>query len=210
MMTPVERHVAGATIQHESPFCGLSVPIVYEPPREEIRERWIRPLYFGLGEPHVAGFVRANASAATDDLIHELLSHFDWRSKVAGAYLAALRRRTGFTEQMGCLLLRSDVAFAGAAYCLALAEFNTDEGLSFLCRYLDHYLSQTHLWFDQSSAMAALAYLDEKNATETLSRYASAWEAFVANKSHWNLQASIAHFAQKMDTLHALQAASGG
>ena len=210
-MNPIERHVAGATVQHEGPFSKLEVPIIYELPSIELRERWIRPLYFGLDKPHVAEFIRAKASSVTDELIHELLSHFDWRSKVSGTYLAALGSRSIFTEQVGRLLLRSDVSFAGSAYCLALAEFNSAEGLSFLRRYLDHYLSQADLWFDQGAAMAAVAYLDEKNNTNILSQYTVAWNAFIENKSDWrSLQRVTAFFSENMHRLHALQAVANG
>ena len=207
-MNPIERHVAGATVQHDGPFSRLEVPIIYELPSVELRENWIRPLYFGLDKPHVAEFIKANASSVTDELICQLLSHFDWRSKVVGAYLAALRRRSSFTEHIGRLLLRSDVSFAGAAYCLALAEFNTAEGLSFLQKYLNHYLSQVDLWFDQGAAMSAVAYLDEKNNTTILSQYTGTWNVFIESKSDWSLQKFTAFFKGNMQRLHALQAAA--
>lgn len=205
-MNPIERHIAGTTVLHNGPFSQLEVPIINEPPSVELRENWILPLYFGLNKPHVAEFVKANASSITDELIFELLSHFDWRPKVAGTYLAALQRRNSFTEQIGRLLLRSDVSFAGTAYCLALAEFNSAEGLSFLQKYLKHYLSQVDLWFDQGAAMSAMAYLDEKNNTTVLSQYTPAWNRFIENKSNWNLQRSTAFFKENMQTFHALQA----
>jgi hypothetical protein len=205
-MNPIDRHVAGATVQHDGPFSRLEVPIIYDLPSVDLRENWIRPLYFGLDKSHVADFIRANASSVTDELICELLSHFDWRSKVAGAYLAAIFRRSSFTEHIGRLLLRSDVSFAGAAYCLALAEFNSAEGLSFLQKYLNHYLSQVDLWFDQGAAMSAVAYLDEKNNTAILLQYTATWNLFIENKSNWSLQSSTDFFKENMQRLHALQA----
>ncbi len=71
--------------------------------------------------------------------------------------------------------------------------------------YLDYYLQQADLWFDQSHAMGAVAYLDLKNGTNHLGKYLQLWEVFTANKTNWNLQRSIKSFEDEMNTLHALK-----
>lgn len=204
MITP-EQHSAGATVQFESPFAGLAVPSSHGPLPADILEKWVLPLYFGLHEPHVRAFLTLRLSEASDELITQLLSDLNWRSKVTGAYLAALRDRNSFSEHIGRLLVRSDVCYASKAYCLALAEFNNSAGNQLLLDYLDYYLQQADLWFDQSHAMGAVAYLDLKNGTNHLGKYLQLWEVFTANKTNWNLQRSIKSFEDEMNTLHALK-----
>jgi hypothetical protein len=117
----------------------------------------------------------------------------------------ALTSRSAFTSQVGRLLLRSDVCFAGAAYCLALAEVNSDESIAFIDEYLSYYLTRNDLWFDQATAMAALAYLDRINGTSIQSRHLAAWSKFVEDKPLWSLAKSNALFEESMATLHALK-----
>ena len=107
-MNPLERHVSGATVTHESPFSGLSVPVTDGHLPEDVRETWVRPLYFGLDKPHVKQFVKECLQLADDALISRLLANFDWRPRTAAAYLVALLGREAFTTQLGHLLLRSD------------------------------------------------------------------------------------------------------
>ncbi len=209
-MNPLQLHVAGATVRHESPFAALEVPVSYELLPIEIREAWVRPLYFGLRRPHVEAFLASHLREVSDELVLQLLTHFDWRSRATGAYLAALGERTSFTEHIGRLLLRSDVCYAGAAYCEALASFNLPQGISLLERYLSYYLSRTELWFDQRHAMGALAYLDKKNNTATLSQYLPQWYDFVANKSGWDLEHAVAFFEECMEVLQALKRHNAG
>ena len=209
-MNQIELHVAGATVQSESPFSGLDVPVYREPLNKTLLEEWVRPLYFGLEKPHVAEFVKKHRSLITDELILDLLTHYDWRPRTTAAYLAAIGRRKSFTEHIGRLLLRSDVCYAGSAYCMALATFNSPEALSFLKQYLDYYLTRIDLWFDQRSAMAATAYLDGKNHTNTVSSHMPAWNEFIKNKTNWDLQESVSFFMQNMEILNALQVAEHG
>ncbi|HEY0557070.1 MAG TPA: DUF6000 family protein [Thermoanaerobaculia bacterium] len=205
-MNRVQLHVAGATVRHQSPFSDLEVPVIYGPPPAEIIETWVRPLYFGLRQPQVEAFLATHLPRVGDELIHQLLSHFDWRPRSCGAYLAALTHRTAFADHLGRLLVRSDVCFAGKAYALALAALDEPAGNAYLEEYLDYYLQRIDLWFDQGEVMAALAYLDKKNGTDRLSRYLPLWHAFVADKKSWELGKSIAFFEENMDRLHALAA----
>jgi hypothetical protein len=205
-MNPVQLHVAGATVRHQSPFSDLKVPVIYGPPPGEIIDTWVRPLYFGLPQPHVEEFLTSHLPRVSDELIHQLLSYFDWRPRSCGAYLAALTHRTAFVDHLGRLLVRSDVCFAGKAYALALAEPDEPAGNAYLEKYLDYYLQRIDLWFDQGEVMAALAYLDKKNGTDKLARYLPLWRAFVADKKSWDLGKSIAFFEENMNTLQALVA----
>jgi Family of unknown function (DUF6000) len=204
-MNPLEQHVAGATVTHDSPFADLQVPVSDQLLSVDIRETWVQPFYFGLRKPHIKEFVAKHLHLVNDELIFKLLASFDWRPRTAGAYLAALSDRQVYTTQIGHLLLRSNVCFAGSAYCIALAQFNSSESIRFLDKYLTHYLTCHDLWFDQGDAMGALAYLDRLNGTTSISRYMDAWAQFVENKSNWNLAQSVARFEESMAVLNELK-----
>jgi hypothetical protein len=208
-MNPLELHVTGATVTHNSPFAGLQVPVNNQLLPVDIRDTWVRPLYFGLRKPQVKEFVAGHLRLLTDELIFQLLASFDWRPRTAAAYLAALSDRQAFTTQIGRLLLRSDVCFAGSAYCIALAEFNSHESVGFLNEYLTYYLTRHDLWFDQGDAMGALAYLDRLNGTANVARHMDAWSRFVENKTNWSLAGSIARFEESMTTLRELKPNDG-
>jgi len=201
-MSSVERHVAGATVSHCSPFADLQVPVTDQLLPVDIRETWVRPLYFGLRKPEAKVFVAGHIHLVTDELISQLLANFDWRPRTAAAYLAALTQRQSFTAQIGRLLVRSDVCYAGSAYCVALAEFNSSESIRFLDDYLSYYLTRHDLWFDQGDAIGALAYLDRLNGTKNVERHMVAWNEFVKTKATWSLAGSIAHFEESMKALH--------
>lgn len=204
-MNSIERHVAGATVSHESPFARLQVPVSNQMLPIDIRETWVRPLYFGLHRPEAKVFLAKHIQLVSDELIAQLLENFDWRPRTVGAYLAAITNRRSFTLQIGNLLLRSDVCYAGSAYCMALAEFNTSESVQFLDDYLKYYLTRKDLWFDQGAAIAALKYLDRLNATSNIQSHMDAWSKFVENKENWELAGITAHFEQQMKTLHEIK-----
>ena len=208
-MDSIELHVAGATVAHDSPFAGLQVPVNELALPADVRETWVRPLYFGLRKPQVKEFVSGHLHLVSDELISLLLANFDWRPRTAAAYLAALSDCSAFTTQIGLLLLRSDVCFAGSAYCVALAEFNSLESVRFLDEYLAYYLTRHDLWFDQGDAMGALAYLDRLNGTANVARHMNAWSKFVENKSNWSLAGSVTRFDENMTILHELKSNYG-
>lgn len=204
-MDAVQLHFAGATVRHKSPFSDLAVPTTDAPLPDDVRKTWVMPLYFGLDKPDVKPFLADHLRLVSDDLISQLLANFNWRPRTAAAYLAALSNREAFTTQLGRLLLRSDVCYAGSAYCLALAEFNSSAGIGFLEEYLSYYLTRRDLWFDQADAMAAIVYLDRVNGTDLQPRHMSAWNKFVEDKKNWDLAESVAWFEGKMATLWALK-----
>ena len=208
-MGDVERHIAGATVSHVNPFLVLQAPVDDQDLPADIRETWVRPIYSSFREPGTREFVARQLPLVTDELIAGLLANFDWRPRTAAAYLAALSDRQAFTTQIGHLLLRSDVCFAGSAYCIALAGFNSRESVGFLDQYLGYYLTRHDLWFEQGDAMGALAYLDRVNGTANLDRHLRAWNRFVENKPHWNLVGSIAHFEEDMAILNSLKTPLG-
>ncbi len=197
-MNELQLHIAGATVRHRSPFEEISVRTDAQPLPTEVRERWVRPLYFGLRKPGAIDFINTNLGDADDQLIDQLLGQFDWRPRTVGALLAALLNRHPFTNHIGALLLRSDVCYAGHAYCIALASFKSPESISFLNRYLEYYLTRPELFFDQIHAMSALAWIDSELHTSYLNDHIPAWERFVEGKSAWNLEKSCNVFSETM------------
>ncbi|RAK62914.1 hypothetical protein DLM85_22200 [Hymenobacter edaphi] len=113
-----------------------------------------------------------------------MLGDFNWRTRLTGAYFAAINNYQQFTDAIGRLLLKSEVCYAADGYCLALLLFGTAEAKDYLQQYLHYYLRRPDLWFDQNDALAALTLLDTAAAAE----FAEAWLKFVADKPNWNLQ----------------------
>lgn len=205
-MNPVQLHTAGATVAHSSPFSALEVPVDTEMLSDELRETWVRPLYFGIHKKDAQDYLVENFHLISVGLISQLFANFDWRPRSVAAYLVAVSGKPEFTTLIGRLLLRSDLCYAGAAYCIALAAINSNESVAFLEEYLSYYLTQPNLWFDQAHAMAALSYLDKINDTERAGRFHGEWGKFIVNKANWNLDDSIVRFAQSMKNVESLKA----
>ncbi|MFG1945769.1 DUF6000 family protein [Nonomuraea sp. NPDC048826] len=104
-----------------------------------------------------------------DDL--RLMLDGEWRSRLTAAWLIGLDRRTRFREQLGTRLLDSEFVYAGAGYCFALARFGEAEDAAILAGYLDRYLPQVDCDYDQTSAIGALLYLDERHGTDRAARF---------------------------------------
>jgi Family of unknown function (DUF6000) len=197
-----ERHAAGATVSHISPVASLAVASDHTPPPQEFIERWIQPFYMqALSDPaKLERALRGVLGEIDESLIRQLLAYFDWRPRVVGAFFAAIR------GCIGRLLLRSDVCYAGVMYCVALARFNTPSAVRYLREYLEHYLQQPDLWFDQQVALAALRFLDAKNYTADATVFVSRWQEFVANKPNWDLGRATDSFVFRMNTIEDLAA----
>lgn len=199
-------HVAGATVRHESPFSGLEVFENNEPISQEFINKYISPFY--LTDRSTEEFrekCRNVVDSVDEDIVIKLLGDFNWRSRSVGAYFAALLDMKVFEGNIGNLLLRSDVCYAGSDYCLALASFSSPEAVEYLNQYLEYYLNQHDLWFDQNSAMGALSYIGSKNKTDLVSLHLPAWNEFIANKPNWDLLATTARFAEQMSYLDKLK-----
>lgn len=203
----LQRHVAGATVLHHSPFDELEVPVSREPLDRAIRERWVVPFYKAVpgNLPAVAASLRPLLSEISPELVALLLAQFNWRDRQVGAFFVALCDLRGFQDLVGKLLLRSDVCFAGRAYCVALARLNTPAAVDFLQRYLRYYLTRNDLHFDQDMALAALQHLDEINGTTHAGGFNELWRTFVSDKPQWDLAKSCARFEamlRQIDSFH--------
>ena len=204
----IKLHVAGATVRHQHPFSQLSIPQNAEELSDEFIEKWVTPFYMtSFSNGAFLENLKPVAHELSEEVVSHLLGDFNWRTRIVGAWFSAIKQYAEFEQVIGNLLLRSDVCYAGVGYCIALASFNTDASIEFLCRYLDYYLNRPDLWFDQGAAMGALAYLDSINQTQHLERLTPSWEKFVSNKPHWNLARSIESFAKQMEEVLLIKSA---
>jgi Family of unknown function (DUF6000) len=105
-----------------------------------------------------------------------------------------------FESTIGRSLLKSEVCYAGSAYCVALATFATADSRNFLISYLDYYLTRKDLWFNQADAYCALEYLDKDTAEQRLEK----WNDFVSNKSNLDLEKSRGSFLESLKVVMVL------
>jgi len=201
----IELHVAGATVRHKNPFHHLPIPADTDLPVEYI-EKWVLPFYMldMASDEFLNQYLKVRKDISKE-VIFKLLGEFNWRPRFVAAQLVAIENLQEFEENIGHLLLRSEVCYAGGEYCLALASFNTKASNRFLREYLDYYLKQHDLYFDQGSAMGALAYLDEVNGTQVVAEVMPEWTNYVRNKPQWNYKKYVDSFRHGMDVLHILQ-----
>jgi hypothetical protein len=205
-------HSAGAIVSVASPFADLQVTVSEKPITREVAEAWVRPFYM-LDIADVAAVEAAICPVARridERLVSELLSYLNWRPRVVAAEFAAIRDLRGSLDEIGRLLLRSDVCYAGRAYCLTLAAFNTKAASEYLSRYLEYYLTRPDLWFDQGDALAAVVCLDEANGTSVFERFEGAWARFAADKPQWDLDYSVKQFARRLQAVRKLAARWAG
>ncbi|MEM9070019.1 MAG: DUF6000 family protein [Myxococcota bacterium] len=199
-------HTAGATVRHKSPFSDLKVPTRRIYVSRRMIKRWIQPFYLGRpSEPEWAEALRPLLGELDEDLVRRLLSYFNWRPRLVGAYFATVRGDLSLEEEIGRLLLRSDVCYAGQGYALALASFSTPSALGYLTQYLDYYLEQPDLWFDQAHVMAAVAHLDRRNGTHVVDAYRERWARFTSNKPNVHLEETCERFECDLRALSSLR-----
>jgi Family of unknown function (DUF6000) len=202
----VALHSAGAVVNHHSLFSDLAVPENSEELGKEFLEKWVFPFYMTPLSDQDFHVAYAKIHSECDlEIVKQLLGEFNWRPRRVGAYFSAIAGFNSLETVIGNLLLRSDVCYAGGSYCLALAQFNTKTSLDFIEEYLRYYLEQKDLWFDQSAAMSAVAYLDKINGTDNLAKFIPQWQSFMSNKPNWNLEKSVEGFWAAMLSISALQ-----
>ena len=205
----VIRHIRGATVVHQSPFNSLEVPSA-DVLSVKDHEKWVVPFYrvsFRFADGDLITSLGKIYHEITPPVVELLLTDYDWRPRLTGAFFAALKRFTSAEHQIGRLLLRSDVCFAGKLYSVALAEFNTPTGLDYLMRYLKYYLTRPDLDYDQGDAMGAVAWLDTVNGTKHFKDFQQLWDTYVEAK-RWkpNLERGVLWFAEEMKALHECRA----
>ncbi len=195
---------------HKEPFNDLTTFVNQDNLEEDFIDTFVIPYYMDIGElgskkDRIKDSIKVILPEINSDVVEKLLGDSNWRSRSVGSFFTALRNMMNYQEQIGRLLLKSELTYAGASYCLALAEFNNQDSIDYLKKYLDYYLLQKDLWFDQGDAMGALAYLDKKNGTNNSEEYLKRWNDFVLNKPNWNLHRSIKNFEKNLNGLKEIK-----
>jgi len=146
--------------------------------------RFLRP-----GWRHTKGFTRhlIDDAATITDVELEALLGFEWRARLTAAWLVGVGRRSSFRDRISGLLLASEVCYSGRGYCFALARLGTHEDAEILTAYLDRYLPQVELRYDQPDALGAPLRLDSQLHTDYASRFTVAdglWNHWVQALVH--------------------------
>ncbi|MAX79851.1 MAG: hypothetical protein CL843_06725 [Crocinitomicaceae bacterium] len=184
MTEELKLHLAGATVRHKGKFDSL---ISYSNDKEitqEFIDKWTAPFYFNLHKTdgEWINLIIGLKSEITDDIILTNLGDFNWRTRQTGAFFAAIMDKKEFTEIIGTHLIKSEVCYAGSEYAKVLASFNTEESISYLEQYLDYYLLQKDLYFDQRQVMEALKFTDLVNNTNRIDRHLDNWRGFIYDR----------------------------
>ena len=185
----LEKHLAGATVTHSGPYSSLEVLQNKSPLSPEFINKYVSPFY--MEKIDTEKYRKAYLSIREDlneNIVSTLLGEFNWRPRSVGADFCSIGGLTQYEENIGNLLLRSDVCYSGHNYCLTLASFGSEKAISYLESYLEYYLKQPDLWFDQGSALAALFYLEDTKCVNLTDAHMSNWEQFVKNKENWNIR----------------------
>jgi hypothetical protein len=150
---------------HEDPELAAAVDRYVRPGGRYLK--LLHGNFLRLTDNERTAFVQSLTAAARQATTQELtlLLEGEWRARLTAAVLAGLTRRTALRNRIGTLLLASELVYAGQGYCFALASFGTQQDAALLTEYLDRYLPQTQLRFDQPWALAALLHLDRKLRT---------------------------------------------
>lgn len=200
-------HIAGATSRHRNPFESLLAYRNQEELSDEFIDKWVMPFYMvslaSLDEQTFAAFVQA-AKEITPNVVRELLGDFDWRPRIVGAYFAAIKGYEDLTDILGLHLLQSEVCYAGAGYALAFAMFQIERAQDYLKAYLDYYLKQPCLWYDQADVLAALHLLDPAEAAN----YTASWQAYIINKPNHRLEDTSNWLRKSIEMVEKIRAAS--
>ena len=106
----IKRHLSGATLVHRSPFQDLPVPVCREEPSQEFYNHWVVPLYVTLHDAQSDPVLESRWTEMNRNVAYALLAVTNWRPRAVGAYIVAVRQLHELTEDVGRLLLRSDVA----------------------------------------------------------------------------------------------------
>jgi hypothetical protein len=205
--TEVALRVAGATNRSYNPFEQLAAYRNQEEPSDEFIDRWVMEFYMvsiaKLDDQTCAAFVEA-AREVTPDIVKQLLGDFNWRLRIVGAYFAAIKGYAEFTDIIGVHLLQSEACYAGAGYALAFAMFQSARAQDYLKAYLEYYLKQSDLWYDQADVLAALHLIDPAEA----SAYSASWQSYIVNKPDHQLEDTITWMRKSIETVEKIRVAS--
>ena len=153
------------------------------------------------------GFLRClTLKVQSMNIVKQLLGDTNWRSRSAASYFCAFQDLDEFEENIGNLLLKSEVCYAGRSYCIALANsaLRSDLPINYLQKYLDYYLYKPDLFFEQGIALAALTFIGKNKGFDLTSIYIDAWQSFTKNKSNCLLDDYVTDFTHHMSNLEKI------
>ncbi|MDF1697641.1 MAG: DUF6000 family protein [Saprospiraceae bacterium] len=181
-----ELHSAGATVQHKSPFSELESYVNENDITEEFRKEWVIPFYFqtsNYSEEWIQKMIDLKPKIS-ENVILQNLGDFNWRTRSTGSYFASIMESKHLEDIIGIHLLKSEVCYAGSEYAFTLASFNTKKSADYFNKYLDYYLKNPQLHFNQEAVLKALKYLDEVNGTHHVDGHLSDYETFLKWRYH--------------------------
>lgn len=202
--TEIALHISGATVRPRNPFEGLEAYRNTEELSEDFINKWVMDFYMTSLNARDSKVLEAFAKASkeiTPQIVKQLLGDFDWRPRIVGAYFAAIKEYSEMKDIIGVHLLKSEVCYAGAGYALALAVFGDEQSKGYLEVYLDFYLKQKDLWFDQADVLAAL-YIISSGEAET---YLASWQDYIADKPYHSLDGSIENIQHSLEITKQLR-----
>ena len=132
-------------------------------------DKWVIPYYMTLGKYGYdwVDTVSVIEPEITKEITLQLLGDLNWRSRLVGAYFAAVKAFDDQIDIIGTHLLKSETCCVGHVYALTLAFFNKENANQYIDAYLNYYLTKPKLYFDQQIVMSASVYLDKVNSTST-------------------------------------------
>ncbi len=155
----------------------------------DVRQHFVRPVYLSLlhanfaqrpdlvlrqtgnsdcDQAAICKRIATCASKITDEQITELLSIREWRGRLAAGWFVGLSNRVAFVNQIGALLLDSELTYAGQGFCVALGLIGGDTCRHHLRAYLSRYLPVLGRYYDQEWAIGALAHIERDLPPEYL------------------------------------------
>lgn len=171
---------------HEHPFGNLYSHFNLDGPRssDELLLNKCFFEYYYEAYPYPDGWVETMKNIKdelTESIVKVLLGNLGWRQRRLGAYYMAVGEHHSLMDILGVHLLKSEMPFAGYNYLIAIAYLNNEKGLNYLLKYLNFYLTQTQLEYDQIQAIETLVYLDHKNKTDYFKEVEFLWNDYLLN-----------------------------
>jgi hypothetical protein len=102
-------HSAGATVRHSSPFNDLPVHKNETPLSDDFIKKWVVPFYMKIGSYGDKKWIEAVKeikNEITPGICLSLLGDFNWRTRLVGAYFAAVKGYEDLIDIIGIHLLK--------------------------------------------------------------------------------------------------------
>lgn len=111
-------HVAGATVKHNTDFSNLKILENNESLSQDFINKYVISLYMKrIDNVEFREYFLTIKDSVDNEVVAKLLGDFNWRTRSVGADFAAIYNMNEYEDNIGKLLLRSDVCYAGRNYC---------------------------------------------------------------------------------------------